>query len=265
MSSSADRGLPAEPEYLAAVEARLAELSRAPLVLSTRDWERVRRWRQKGIPLEVVLRALADVLGRPPADDQGGAARRPYSLAYCERAVEQRWRAHREGSIGRLPPRPPAPARVRSVLHALAREAQAAAARATRSGGAWRAFARPLRDLAKALREAARRVAPDGDPIEQVSASLVEAETALRSGLRSAAGGAWDRLRAEERLRLSPGLGRMTEDAASATAEASALSRLRANLGVPAFDPGALHARLHRPGPRRRLTTPPQAPSSDSG
>jgi hypothetical protein len=249
--------LPEEPEYLAAVEARLSELARAPLVLSTRDWERVRRWRQRGIPLQIVLRSLGDALG---GRHQGEALERVRSLAYCERAVEQRWKAAREGAVGRPAPHAVAPpARLRAALHALAREAVAAARRAARPGSGLAASASPLRRAAEQLRQAARDLPRQGDPLEKVSAAVLEAEAALRHDLRAALGEEWSRREGEERHRLAAQLASMTGQAARATLEAATLARLRRELGVPAFDPGALHARLQS-APRARLTRPPSAP-----
>jgi hypothetical protein len=57
-----------------------------------------------------------------------------------------------------------------------------------------------------------------------------------------------------ERERLAGRLQRMSAEAARATLEAAVLGRLRRELGVPTFDPGALHARLQRRPARRRLT-----------
>jgi hypothetical protein len=248
---------PDEPGYLAAVEARLAELAGAPLVLSTRDWERVRRWRQRGIPLAVVLRSLGDVLGgRPPEE----APERARSLAYCERAVEQRWKSAREGQVGRPARHAVAPAsRLRAALRSLARDAAGAACRAALPGSGVAAAAAPLRRAAERLRAAARALPPQGDPMEKISAAVLEADAALRRDLRSALGPEWERRLVDERHRLGARLHSMTPAAARTTLEAAALARLRRELGVPAFDPGALHARLQG-APRARLTRPPARP-----
>jgi hypothetical protein len=252
-----EHDLPDEVDYLAAVEARLAELARAPLVLSTRDWERVRRWRQRGIRLQVVLRSLGDVLG---GRQEGEAPERVRSLAYCERAVEQRWKAAREGRVGRPARHAVAPAaRLRATLRALAAETSAAARRAALSGSGLAAAAASLRRAAERLRRAARSLPRQGDPLEGVSAAVLEAEAFLRRDLRAALGAEWARREGEERRRLGARLVSMTARAAGATLEAATLAHLRRDLGVPAFDPGALHARLQS-APRARLTRPPSSP-----
>jgi hypothetical protein len=264
--------LPPEAAYVAAIEARLSELSNAPLILSPRDWERVRGWYRRAIPLDVVLRALSDALARPPAppshpapataaaspgrsrrrvfaDDAGsafpGLHRRPYSLAYCERAVEQRWKSHREGGVGRDTAAGPAPARVRSALHELAREVTAAA-RTARADPSRRPAAPVLRALAGRLRTAARSVRTDADPFAGTAAALLQADAALRGDLRAALAGEWETRCDEEHRRLSPRLAHMNRDAARTTIEAAALQRSLTELGVPPIDPGALQARLLR-------------------
>ncbi|MEE9219117.1 MAG: hypothetical protein V3U98_08610, partial [Acidobacteriota bacterium] len=125
--------LPPEADYVGEVEAKLAGLRGAPLVLSTRDWERVRGWRRQGIPLPVVLRALMDVLGERRSGEHANLELQPRSLAYCERAVQQRWSSQREAWVGRSSPANAVPGRLRSALHAVARQVEAAAHRARRS------------------------------------------------------------------------------------------------------------------------------------
>lgn len=264
-------GLPPESEYVAAIEARLSELASAPLILSPRDWERVRGWYRRAIPIEVVLRALTDALGRPAAlsppapaespatskarrrrgaraaaDIEGGFPglhRRPYSLAYCERAVEQRWKSQREGAVGRSTPSGPGSARVRSVVHELAREV-VAAARTARLNPSHRSLAPILRGLAGRLRTAARTLGAGADPVGEAAAALLQTEAVLHIDLRTALAGEWDRLCEEEGRRLGARLAHMNRAAARTTIEASVLRRTRAELGIPPIDPGALHARL---------------------
>jgi hypothetical protein len=243
--------LPPEPDYVAAVEERLAEMRGAPLVLSSRDWERVRRWRERGIPLTVVLRALGDVLGPAAAPEEREPPPRLRPLAYCERAVEQRWKSQRDGAVGKPGAARPTPVRLRSALRGVAREAQAAARRARKSDPA---LARPLADLALRLRDIAGRITPDVDPLQAAAPLLVQAETDLRAALRGALAETWEALVRRERERLAARLQHMSGEAARATAEAAVLARLRRELGVPTFDPGALHARLQRRPARRRLT-----------
>jgi hypothetical protein len=235
---------------MAAVEERLAEMRGAPLVLSSRDWERVRRWRERGIPLTVVLRALGDVLGPSTAPEGGGPPRlRP--LAYCERAVEQRWKSQRDGVVGKSGAARPTPARLRTALRGMAREAHAAARHARKSAPA---LARPLVDLALRLRDIAGRITLETDPLQAASPLLLQAETDLRAALRGVLAETWESLVRRERERLAGRLQHMSLEAARATAESALVARLRRELGVPTFDPGALHARLQRRPARRRLT-----------
>lgn len=256
MSRRSQRSAPPETEYLAAIEARLSELARAPLILSTRDFERVRGWRERGVPLEVVLRAMGDVLGRPRDGGEGERAARAYSLAYCERAVEQRFKAQREGAVGRAGAPAPGAARIAGALRALAREVRQAAARALRRSPAGNTLARDLRALAARLGAAARGLRSAPEPLAAATSALLSAEADLRASLRQALGGDLDRLAAQEGRRLAGRLASMTPQAAVATIQASLLQRLRQELGVPALDAGSLNARLHAAPARRRLTSP---------
>jgi hypothetical protein len=248
--------LPPEPEYVSEVEARIAELRGAPLVLSTRDWERVRGWRRQGIPLPVVLRALDDAL-RPGSEEEYPERLPPRSLAYCERAVQQRWKAKREAWVGRDGTSTPPPRRVRTALNALARQIDAAAGKLRRGPNA--ALVTALRETAVTLRELARRSTGSVNPFEELAPALRGAESALQQRLRAALGDDWRRLCARERERLENRLGNMSPAAANATVEAAVLRRLRQELGVPGFDLSAVHTLVQVGTGRHRLTVRPES------
>ena len=65
-----------------------------PLFLSNADWHLIRKWRQAGMPLRVVLRGIRDALdGHATSFSRD---RKVGSLAYCAREVEaarERWRS----------------------------------------------------------------------------------------------------------------------------------------------------------------------------
>lgn len=94
----------AEPEaaYYQAVEEFFVARRGDPLFLSNADWLLIRRWRQAGTPLRVVLRGIADALDSHA--HSWGRARKVGSLAYCAAEVDaarERW--ERALSLGSEP------------------------------------------------------------------------------------------------------------------------------------------------------------------
>lgn len=81
-----------EAAYYQAVEEYFVSRRGDPLFLSNADWHLVRKWRQAGTPLRVVLRGIRDALDSHAV---GWSRRRPVrSLSYCAGEVEaarQRW------------------------------------------------------------------------------------------------------------------------------------------------------------------------------
>jgi hypothetical protein len=88
-----------EVAYYQAVEEFFVSRRGDPLMLSNADWLLIRRWREQGLPLRIVLRGIADALD---AHAHSWARRRRVgSLRYCEAEVDrarERWeRALSEG------------------------------------------------------------------------------------------------------------------------------------------------------------------------
>ncbi|MCZ6779773.1 MAG: hypothetical protein O7F16_12520 [Acidobacteria bacterium] len=256
MSEHPSVDLPDEPDYVAGVEARIAELRGAPLILSTRDWERVCTWRRQGIPLRVVQRALDDVLGSNEEGEEDGL-HPPRSLAYCERAVQQRWKARREAWVGRANVSTSSPRRVRTVLNALARHIELAARNLKH--GPHGGLAPPVRKLASTLRDLARQCASSAHPLDDLAPALGDAESSFHRELQASPESAWKDRQVSERKRLQKQLAGMSPGAADATVDAALLRQLRRELCVPGFDLGAVHARLQAGPARRRLTVPSKA------
>ena len=101
----------ADPEaaYYQSIEELFVSLRGDPLFLSNADWHLVRKWRQAGIPLRVVLRGIRDAL---ESHAHGWSRdRKVGSLAYCAREVEEaRERWERSLSLGGEPGLDPAAA-----------------------------------------------------------------------------------------------------------------------------------------------------------
>ncbi len=89
--------------YFTRIEEYVRQCGRAGL-LSPREWVLIEKWKEMGIPLHVVLRAVDRVSRR---------LKRPFSLSYCEPIVMEEFSQHqharigaREGSDGAPPPSP---------------------------------------------------------------------------------------------------------------------------------------------------------------
>ena len=88
---------PAPDDYFRAVERTFLDLRGSGLVLSPADWDLVRRWEERGIPLEVVLSGIrATFSGRIRL-----SSRMP--LGECSRAVESACDARRVRQAGAAP------------------------------------------------------------------------------------------------------------------------------------------------------------------
>ncbi len=89
-----------EAAYYQAVEEYFVSRRGESLFLSNADWHLVRKWREAGVPLRVVLRGIRDALD---SHAHGWGRDRPVrSLAYCTHEVEaarERW--ERALSLGR--------------------------------------------------------------------------------------------------------------------------------------------------------------------
>jgi hypothetical protein len=84
----------ADPEaaYFQAVEEFFVSRRGDPLMLSNADWLLVRRWREQGLPLRVVLRGITDALDAHA--HSWGRERKVGSLRYCQAEVDrarERW------------------------------------------------------------------------------------------------------------------------------------------------------------------------------
>jgi hypothetical protein len=143
-----------------------------PLMLSNADWNLIRKWRQAGLPLRVVLRGIADALDSHA--HSWSRDRKVGSLAYCAAEVDvaaERWRralalGEEEGmSTG-------------SALRGFADALDAASGLGPRSAPVARAMAAELRARA------------EEDSVRELEPFLVEREAALRAALEEDMGAA---------------------------------------------------------------------------
>ncbi len=81
-----------EAAYYQSIEEFFVSLRGDPLFLSNADWHLIRKWREAGIPLRVVLRGIRDALDGHA--HSWSRDRKVGSLAYCQQEVEaahDRW------------------------------------------------------------------------------------------------------------------------------------------------------------------------------
>lgn len=81
-----------EADYYQSIEEFFVSLRGDPLFLSNADWHLIRKWREAGIPLRVVLRGIRDALDGHA--HSWSRDRKVGSLAYCQQEVEvahERW------------------------------------------------------------------------------------------------------------------------------------------------------------------------------
>jgi hypothetical protein len=162
----------ADPEaaYYQAVEEYFVSRRGDPLFLSNADWHLIRKWRQAGIPLRVVLRGIRDALDGHA--HSWSRERKVGSLAYCEQEVEaarERW--GRSLALGGEPGLDAA-----GALHGFARDLERAQGLGPRGG-----------EAAVAIAEELRGRAVEGG-LAEVEPWLAERETRLLRALRADAG-----------------------------------------------------------------------------
>jgi hypothetical protein len=90
-----------EAGYYQAIEEYFVERRGDPLFLSNADWHLIRKWRQAGIPLRVVLRGIRDALDGHALS--WSRDRKVGSLAYCAQevaAARERWERALGGEAG---------------------------------------------------------------------------------------------------------------------------------------------------------------------
>jgi hypothetical protein len=87
-----------EAEYFQRIEEHFGQRRGGPLVLSPKEWLLVQRWREKGIPLPVVLRGINLAFDRFAAS--GPRPDRLNTLSYCAQHVETAWEEHRRTHAG---------------------------------------------------------------------------------------------------------------------------------------------------------------------
>jgi hypothetical protein len=209
---------PADPEaaYYQAVEEYFVSRRGDPLFLSNADWHLVRKWRQAGLPLRVVLRGIRDALD---SHAHGWGRERPVrSLAYCTGEVEaarERW--ERALALGREEGIDASVA-----LRGFADDLERASGLGARGRAAGDRIARELRTRAA------------GGSLADVSAWLTEKETELLEAIRADHGaGPVARIEADVDRALEPYRRRMPPKVLEQLRRESTARRLLETHGLP--------------------------------
>ncbi len=87
-----------EAAYATQVEEAFIAERGTPFLVSPKDWALIRGWREGGIPVDVVVRAVRDTFEKRRARGQAGKIS---SIAYCAGSVEELWEMERRGLVGK--------------------------------------------------------------------------------------------------------------------------------------------------------------------
>jgi hypothetical protein len=85
--------------YFSEIEETFVRRRRKNLLLSPLDWALIESWKERGVPLHIVLRALNEVFDN--AEKQPARKRSIKSLLYCRDEVENQFAAWSETQTGR--------------------------------------------------------------------------------------------------------------------------------------------------------------------
>jgi hypothetical protein len=223
---SATRETPeAEPEaaqtYFRLLEEGFLRLRGAAVLLAPADWQTARRWRELGIPAELVIATMESVWRRRVESGAPARWKRINSLRYFAPAVEAAWEeVSRLGAAGRRREEPAidAPARLERLAGALPV--------ALPGRDQWAARVRGLQGSNQAIEDGLATI--DRQLIESVGAQL---ELAERAAIDSAVA-----------RRLAPLAGRLDADQLAEAGRRLGEQELRRTRGLPVlslFSPAA--------------------------
>ncbi len=183
-----------EAAYATRIEEAFIAERGTPFLLSSEDWTLIRGWREAGVPVDTVVRAVHETFERRR---ERGAAGKINSIAYCAGAVEEQWEMERRGLVGRgtgsgaLPAEEIAPRLLR-----LASRLDEASSHPP-SGVEPEAFQRKVRTAAEKV-----RALPGGAGFDRTEGDLGRLEKALLSSLERFLAGT-ERTAIQERVKAA--------------------------------------------------------------
>jgi hypothetical protein len=162
-----------EAAYATLIEEAFIAERGTPFLLSAKDWQLIRGWREGGVPVDTVVRAVHETFEKRRVRGRTGKIS---SISYCAGAVEERWEMERRGLVGQsVAGHAPAPGArgTGEILTALAERLRAA--RGVPVAGV------DGEVLRKGLEAAAAKIdgiAPD-KPVDECEEKLTAAEASL--------------------------------------------------------------------------------------
>jgi hypothetical protein len=86
-----------EDTWFLEIEAHFAMRRNTPFILSAKDWALMKKWRDDGIPLPVVIEAIDAVFEK---NETSGRKKVISSLSYCRHAVKELWEDRKQLQVG---------------------------------------------------------------------------------------------------------------------------------------------------------------------
>lgn len=83
--------------YFLEIEAHFAVRRNTPFILSAKDWTLMKKWRDDGVPLPVVIEAIDTVFEK---NEASGRRKVISSLSYCRHAVKELWEERKNLFVG---------------------------------------------------------------------------------------------------------------------------------------------------------------------
>ena len=197
----------AEDTYFVDIEGHFAQRRGTPFILSAKDWALMKKWRDDGVPLPVVIEAIDSVFEN---NETSGRKKVISSLSYCRHAVKEIWDERRElyaGAHGVLPEADPL-----VLLEALANELASSK------------YGAPFADRVRAL--ASEKSVP------AIEGKLLEVEGELIETIIAAAPADAAQVQAQVDAALA-GSSKMDEKIRKRTVEANLRRLIRERFGLP--------------------------------
>ena len=86
-----------DDEYFLEIEAHFARRRNTPFILSAKDWVLMKKWKEDGVPLPVVIEAIDSVFEK---NETSGRRKVINSLSYCRHAIKELWNERKELQVG---------------------------------------------------------------------------------------------------------------------------------------------------------------------
>jgi hypothetical protein len=83
--------------YFLDIEAHFSVRRNTPFILSAKDWALMKKWRDEGVPLPIVIEAIDTVFEK---NEASGRRKVISSLSYCRHAVKELWQERKDLFVG---------------------------------------------------------------------------------------------------------------------------------------------------------------------